>query len=57
MHRRTYVVRVDADTCRRLHRLQRGTDTPVPKIVHTLLRDYLDLTGPATCSRRPRRPR
>lgn len=41
MHR-TYAIRVDADTCRRLHRLQRGTGIPVRKVVNTLLRDYLD---------------
>ena len=42
MHHRTYAVRVDADTCRRLTRLQRGTGTPVRKIVNAVLRDYLD---------------
>ena len=42
MHHRTYAVRVDADTCRRLSRLQRGTGTPVRKLVNAVLRDYLD---------------
>lgn len=42
MHHRTYAVRVDADTCRRLVRLQRGTGTPVRKLVNAVLRDYLD---------------
>lgn len=57
MHRRSYAVRVDADTCRRLVRLQRGTGTPVRKLVNTLLRDYLDLAGPPRLARRCRRPR
>ena len=57
MHRRSYSVCVDADTCRRLVRLQRGTGTPVRKLVNTLLRDFLDLTGPSHPSRRCRRPR
>ena len=42
MHHRTYAVRVDADTGRRLARLQRSTGTPVRKLVNALLRDYLD---------------
>lgn|GEM_PF-1597777 len=45
MHRRSYAVRVDPNTCRRLVRLQRGTGTPIPKLVNALLRDYLDLSG------------
>lgn len=56
MHHRSYAVRVDADTCRRLARMQRGTGTPVRKLVNRLLRDFLDLTGPSHRSRcwRPR---
>lgn len=54
MHHRTYAIRVDADTCHRLSRLQRGTGTPVRKLVNALLRDYLDV---ARRSRRPRRRR
>jgi hypothetical protein len=58
MHRRSYAIRVDADTCRRLVRLQRGTGTPIRKLVSALLRDYLDLTGRAlNATRRCRRPR
>ena len=57
MHCRSYAVRVDADTCRRLVRLQRGTGTPVRKLVNALLRDYLDLTGPSRVARRCRRSR
>jgi hypothetical protein len=58
MHRRSYAIRVDADTCRRLVRLQRGTGTPVRKLVNALLRDYLDLTGhPAHAVRRCQRSR
>jgi len=57
MHPHSYAVRVDADTCRRLVRLQSGTGTPVRKLVNTLLRDFLDLTGPSHVSRRCRRPR
>jgi hypothetical protein len=58
MHCRSYAVRVDADTCRRLVRLQRGTGTPIRKLVNALLRDYLDLTGrPLHAARRCRRPR
>lgn len=58
MHRRSYAIRVDANTCRRLVRLQRGTGTPVPKLVASLLRDYLDLSGhPFHAARRCRRPR
>jgi len=45
MHRRSYAIRVDADTCRRLVRLQRGTGTPIRKLVASLLREYLDRTG------------
>ena len=52
MHHRTYAVRVDADTCRRLYRLQRGTGTPVRKLVNAVLRDYLDSCVP----RAPRSP-
>jgi hypothetical protein len=48
MHHRSYAIRVDADTGRRLVRLQRGTGTPIRKLVVSLLRDYLDL---------PRHPR
>jgi len=44
MHRRSYAIRADTDTCRRLVRLQRRTGTPVPKLVNALLRDYLDLS-------------
>ena len=44
MHHRSYAIRVDADTCRRLARLQRGTGIPVRKVVNALLRDYLDLS-------------
>jgi len=51
MHHRTYAVRVDADTCRRLIRLQRGTGTPVRKLVNAVLRDYLD-----SCAHRALRP-
>jgi len=55
MHRRSYAIRVDANTCRRLVRLQRNSPTPVRKLVNALLRDYLDLTSPAERScRRPR---
>jgi hypothetical protein len=50
MHHRTYAVRVDANTCRRLVRLQRGTGTPIRKLVNAVLRDYLD-----TCAHRARR--
>ncbi len=57
MHYRSYAVHVDADTCRRLVRLQRGTGMPVRKLVNTLLRDFLDLTGPSRPSRRCRRSR
>ncbi len=51
MRYRAHSIRVDADTCHRLSRLQRGTGTPVRKIVNAVLRDYLDLP------RRSRRPR
>lgn len=57
MHHRSYAVRVDADTCRRLVRMQRVTGTPVRKLVNTLLRDYLELTHPSHVSRRCRRSR
>jgi len=57
MHCRSYAVRVDADTCRRLIRLQRGTGTPVRKLLNTLLRDFLDLTCPSHPSRLCRRSR
>ncbi len=38
MHHRTHAVRLDADTCWRLARLQRGTGTQLRKIVNTLPR-------------------
>lgn len=58
MHRRSYAIRVDANTCRRLVRLQRGTGTPVRKLVNALLRDYLDLTrSPSHAERHCRRSR
>ena len=58
MHRRSYAIRVDANTCRRLVRLQRGTGTPVRKLVNALLRDYLDLTrSPSNAERNCRRSR
>jgi hypothetical protein len=52
MHHRSYPVRLDADMCRRLGRLQRGTGTPVRKLVNALLREYLNLRR--TSRRRPR---
>jgi hypothetical protein len=48
MNHRSYAICVDADTGRQLVRLQRGTGTPIRKLVASLLRDYLDL---------PRHPR
>ncbi len=42
MCHRTYAIRVDAGTARRLLRLQRGTGTPVRKLVNSVLRHYLD---------------
>jgi hypothetical protein len=58
MHRRSYAICVNADTCRRLARLQRGTGIPVRKLVNALLRDYLDLTrSPSNTERRCRRSR
>jgi hypothetical protein len=57
MHRRSYAIRVDANTCRRLVRLQRGTGTPIRKLVASLLRDYLDRTGHPSRAQRWRRPR
>lgn len=57
MHHHSYAIRVDADTCRRLVRLQRGTGTPVRKFVNALLRDYL-ATFTQSCPRSaPRRRR
>lgn len=53
MHR-SFAIRVDADTCRRLARMQRGSGTPVRKLVNTLLRDYLDLPRRLRPHRRPR---
>lgn len=42
MHR-SFAIRVDADTCRRLARRQRGSGMPVRTLVNALLRDYLDV--------------
>lgn len=57
MHHRTYAVRVDVDTGRRLARLQRGTGTPVRKLVNALLREYLDTFPERRCCRRSWRRR
>lgn len=56
MHYRRYAIRVDAGTARRLMRLQRGTGTPVRKLVTSVLNDYLDScpSRMAQCSRRRR---
>jgi hypothetical protein len=51
MHHRSYAIRIDADTCRRLVRLQRGTGTPVQKLINALVRNYLDLRVRGGCRR------
>lgn len=47
MHHRSSRVGIDEETCSRLRRLQRGTGTPLQKLINRILRDYVDTTRPA----------